>query len=664
LQAQQELRQQQQGGLHLLQHVDLLAAMHINEQPSAHHSHQQEDGPCAQDAVVPPSAIRARVAGDSSRAPGEGGTKRKYPAYLSTDGQAAGTADTAAADGAHAPTAAAGHAEFGALDGTMQDSQEQQLQQELLASYQQQERQPAADADPPDLHPQRRRRRSRQGEGFSGRGLGLEAASGADAAGRFRGSSPVDGEQSGSSDDMQEMEVPLQAAAAAAGGLAGDLAGASSSHQRMPDGYAAGAEQLGQHPQRQPTQQGWSGLWQQGNAARCPPAAPAGTVAAGTAAVGAAAAWNGGQALGSQWPEPGTGSGGNPWQWQGQQGRQFVGTAVAAADSEGNGSCLSWPAAATGNPHQKQQQGAFAGVRPQHHQQQQQQYACGGGFEGVRPASPAPCMSGLSVGASAVSGGGHRGSVEPSQAGATAAAAGAAAQEVTQPRPNAQQLTSSQQQQQPLDWMQSEEQALQLLSRLALPPAGGLQATVAGPQASPAVPSAADAAAGGQAVRVDAQDTAGAGVAGDCLTVAMAAAAAAAQAAAAVASAAGLAVPKPAAPAAAVGSQQQQAEGPAEGSAGLPSAGADAGTGQAGSTAAAAAAGPEPAVAAAGPGAERGLGQAGDSIAPADLQAEYERRVGAVRDLVQQLNEALQGLSSLQGQVGGKPPAGGNLPQQ
>jgi hypothetical protein len=59
--------------------------------------------------------------------------------------------------------------------------------------------------------------------------------------------------------------------------------------------------------------------------------------------------------------------------------------------------------------------------------------------------------------------------VEPSQAGAAAAAPG---QEVTQPFPNVQQRTSSQwhQQQQPLDWLQSEEQALQLLSRLAFLP--------------------------------------------------------------------------------------------------------------------------------------------------------------------------------------------------
>jgi hypothetical protein len=38
---------------------------------------------------------------------------------------------------------------------------------------------------------------------------------------------------------------------------------------------------------------------------------------------------------------------------------------------------------------------------------------------------------------------------------------------------------------------------------------------------------------------------------------------------------------------------------------------------------------------------------------PAELAQEYERRMGAVRDLVLQLNQALQGLNSIREQVEG-----------
>jgi hypothetical protein len=331
---------------------------------------------------------------------------------------------------------------------------------------------------------------------------------------------------------------------------------------------------------------------------------------------------------------------------------------------------------------------------------------------GARPVSPGPCMSGLSVGASAVSGG-YRGSVEPLPV-ATAAAAAAGGQEVTQPPPQAlqqqgtqlqhtHQQPQQQQQQQPAaeQDLQSEEQALQLLSRLALPPAGCLPgpaadastvqhaATTAEPGAHSGVPTAA--AAGLAAAGAQVATPGSVGATGDCLTVAMAAAAAAAQAAAAVASAAGIVAAEPSAQAAqasivapgvadaAVGmqgppqplalgangpvnesglqQQQQQssrdlrrgsqADGDAAGSA-VVGVGVDAVTAlTAGATG----------------GGASGEGHAVSGIAPAELQAEYERRVGQVQQLVQQLNEALQGLTNLQGQVG-RPGVGAGLQQQ
>jgi hypothetical protein len=62
-------------------------------------------------------------------------------------------------------------------------------------------------------------------------------------------------------------------------------------------------------------------------------------------------------------------------------------------------------------------------------------------------------------------------------------------------------------------------------------------------------------------------------------------------------------------------------------------------------------------------GGASGEGHAVSGIAPAELQAEYERRVGQVQQLVQQLNEALQGLTNLKGQVG-RPGVGAGLQQQ
>jgi hypothetical protein len=44
---------------------------------------------------------------------------------------------------------------------------------------------------------------------------------------------------------------------------------------------------------------------------------------------------------------------------------------------------------------------------------------------------------------------------------------------------------------------------------------------------------------------------------------------------------------------------------------------------------------------------------------PPQLQEEYDRRVQNVRDLVLQLNEALQGLRSIQDQAGAPPGTGG-----
>lgn len=175
------------------------------------------------------------------------------------------------------------------------------------------------------------------------------------------------------------------------------------------------------------------------------------------------------------------------------------------------------------------------------------------------------------------------------------------------------------------DWQQSEEQALQLLSRLALPQQAGQQP----PRSSSG---GAPLAAGG--VR---------GAAGDgsnCLTVAMAAAAAAAQAAAAVAASAavGRAAVDP------VDANTPQAVR-ADVAAGIIREGAT------GSEVAAEAGAVDMPVAAQAPAASA-------PAPPAELQAEYERRVGAVRDLVQQLNEALKGLNDLQGQVGG----GGGVP--
>jgi hypothetical protein len=271
-------------------------------------------------------------------------------------------------------------------------------------------------------------------------------------------------------------------------------------------------------------------------------------------------------------------------------------------------------------------QGGHAGLYQQQ-QQQQQHPGVSWGLEGGRPASP--CMSGLSVGASAVSGGNRGASVEPLQAGTAAAAAAAAAgQEVTQPAPAAvaarrqHSRGQQQQQQQPVDWLQSEEQALQLLSRLALPPAGGQGPAAAQPAG--VQPRVAPTAAGTS------------GAAGGCLTVAMAAAAAAAQAAAAVASAAGLVTADPPAVVGA-GAEQPQQRQVAHAPDSLSVVNTAAGTGSAAAAAAAAGTTCEPG--------------SSNSIAPAELAAEYERRVGAVRDLVQQLNEALQGLSSFQGQL-------------
>lgn len=227
-----------------------------------------------------------------------------------------------------------------------------------------------------------------------------------------------------------------------------------------------------------------------------------------------------------------------------------------------------------------------------------------------------------------------------------------------------------QQQQQAPDWQQSEEQALQLLSRLALPPAGpdalASAAAVAAQHTAPAagaaqlrhdcvigpLPSGPGSCAAvhmasqaGAAAAVAAGPPDAAAVQGDCLTVAMAAATAAAQAAAAVASAAGLVAPQ----------QQQQQHTMSAAVAGKkqlqqPDATfSDHGAG-------AVMPGPAAAGIADGVGIARcegaaSGGQAASSVARPELQAEYERRVGAVRDLVQQLNEALQGLSSLQEQV-------------
>jgi len=694
----------------LLQHVDLLAAMHINEQPGFHTNQHIAQGLSTLDAVVPDSAMRAR--GSSSRPVAEAGTKRKYPVYISAELQAAvAGADAAAGQDANGNDGTgAGHGSsdmqlagagmaaeqpsgmVGITQPQLQLQLQQKQQHQLLLQEQEDRQQQPPQPDCDQVHPQRRRRRSGQGVGFSGRGLGgtvghkglghLVSHDGQAAAGATDGDDGV-----GSSDDMQEFEAGpgaafgIEAAHAGAGiavgAAAADLPPALLRRPARHLVFEASAGPVTDQQQQLCGPNPWQGLWQHSTAERTP-----GPYTAGAAGGRRASAGEDNPPLGSTWSLPGNGSSSNPWQWQGQQQawQQPVTvlpahTQTKAADSEGNGSCLGWPAAAgVASQQHKQQELQRKGLSG--FVQQQQQWACSQGPVLGRPASPMPCVSGLSVGASAVSGG-HRASEEPMQAAA-------AGQEVTQPTrrrsdvqacPGQQQqqhrrmqelqqeeYQQQRQQQQAPDWQQSEEQALQLLSRLALPPAGpdalASAAAVAAQHAAPAdgaapVPSGPGGCAAvhmasqaGAAAAVAAGPTDAAAVQGDCLTVAMAAAAAAAQAAAAVASAAGLVAPQ----------QQQQQHTMSAAAAGNkqlqpPDATfSDHGAGAVMPGPAAAADIADGAGTAHGEGAPAG-GEAATSVARPELQAEYERRVGAVRDLVQQLNEALQGLNSLQEQV-------------